>query len=95
MNNTSTGIFRNEGSRQHLEATIFCPSLEIVEQRLISLADQSGTLELFHYCMFFDFSLLEDVVKAIFHANVNFLRIVIFPSHVVEFWIHSHGKIAG
>ena len=91
MHNTRTGIFRNPGSTEDLEAAIGAPALEEIEQRFVLLADDRGTLELLENGVPLDLALLEDIVEAALHADVHLLSRVVLEAHIVECGVDSQG----
>ena len=41
--------------------------------------------------MALDFTLLEDIVKAAFHADIDLLGSFVLPADIVEGWVNSQG----
>mmetsp|Transcript_26727 Transcript_26727/g.33313 ORF Transcript_26727/g.33313 Transcript_26727/m.33313 type:complete len:503 (-) Transcript_26727:26-1534(-) len=95
VHDTRTRVLGHEGGAQHLEAAVGGPALEEVEEWLVALAHKGLALELLQDGVALDLALLEDVVEAALHADVDLLRRVVLPAHVVERRVDSESEVAG
>lgn len=93
VNNTGTSVLSDKATTKNLEAAISSSLLEIGEQRLVFLANKLLTLELLKDRVSLDFALLEDVLQASLHADVDLLSGGVLEAAVVHLGVDGEGKI--